>query len=228
MTAQSPKPPKGEQFVKLFRDLLKGDSWRSQSINTRRFVDFIMAEHLAHGGQENGMLKAPYEQLEEFGIGARHIASAIRQAKDLGLVDCHRGGKRVASTYALTWLPLHDGSPATHRWRTYRNGKLNTPGVSKTKKLPPEGKAALPSERKAEGAKLPHEGKVDSPKMLPSEGEALYRRSYQGGMFSSVLEGEGCILLDSIAVSDEAVSRHALGEPDVSDALPGKKIRVVI
>jgi hypothetical protein len=33
---------KGEQYVKLFRDLLESAAWQAQSINCRRFVEFLM------------------------------------------------------------------------------------------------------------------------------------------------------------------------------------------
>jgi hypothetical protein len=173
MTAKLHILPKGEQFVMLPRGLLRSDAWRSQGINTRRLIDFLMEEHMTHGGAENGKLKAPYEQLEEFGIGASYVADAIREAEVLGLVDCHRGGIRVATTYTLTWLPLHDGSAPPDRWRAYRNAKLRPLRTSKNRNLPSEGRANLPSEGKAEGLKLPPEGKVDSPKPLPSKGKAL-------------------------------------------------------
>ena len=71
----------GEPFVMLTRELLASDTWRALGINARRFVDFLMLENMAHGGKENGRLKAPYEQLETFGVGARYLADAIREAR---------------------------------------------------------------------------------------------------------------------------------------------------
>jgi hypothetical protein len=55
-----------EPFVMLPRSLIQSDAWRSAGINARRFVDFLLLEHMAHGGKENGKLKAPYRQLEQF------------------------------------------------------------------------------------------------------------------------------------------------------------------
>src|SRR5690242_16864934 len=104
------------QFVPLTRDLLSGDAWRSLSINARRFIDFLLLEHMRKGGQENGNLKAPYRQLEEFGIGAQYVAGALLEAEEFGLVDCHRGGMRVATKYTLTWLPSVDNGIPTDRW----------------------------------------------------------------------------------------------------------------
>jgi hypothetical protein len=111
------RPPKGQPYVWLTRELLASAAWREMSINARRFIDFLLLEHMGKAGRENGKHKAPYKQLVTHGITLRLVSTAIREAEELGLVDCHRGGMRVATTYALTWLPLHDGTPASNRWR---------------------------------------------------------------------------------------------------------------
>jgi hypothetical protein len=100
------------------------ETWRAQGINARRFIDFLMIESMARGGQQNGKLKAPNRQLRAFGIGNRHVVQAIREAESLGLVDCHLVGMRGATTYALTWLRRHDGTPASNRWCAWRNPAL--------------------------------------------------------------------------------------------------------
>ena len=153
MSNEVPGPPDGQQWVWQTRALRSSDSWRSQSINCRRFIDFLLLEHMAKGLKANGLLMAPYEQLEAFGIGVRYIADAIREAEELGLADCFRGGLRIATTYALTWIPSHEGSPATNRWRAYRNPAL--------KALKPEN--------------LPLKGKADPPQNLPLKGKVLLR-----------------------------------------------------
>ena len=71
------KPPDGQQFIWLTRELLMSDAWRSQGINTVRFIHFLLLEHLRHGGQENGKLKAPRRQLRAFGIGARNVSKRL-------------------------------------------------------------------------------------------------------------------------------------------------------
>src|SRR5690242_16231849 len=86
-----------EPWVWQTRELRASDAWRSAGINARRFIDFLLLEHMNHGGKENGLLKAPHRQLEDFGIGARRITDTIREAEGLGLVECHRGGLRVAT-----------------------------------------------------------------------------------------------------------------------------------
>jgi hypothetical protein len=99
-------PPKGKPWVWLTRDLLRSASWQGLGINARRLVDFLLIEHMNHGGQANGFLLAPRRQLEEFGIGHRLITGAIEEARRAGLIDVKRGVGCRPSTFALTWLPL--------------------------------------------------------------------------------------------------------------------------
>ena len=145
------------------------DAWRSLGINSRRFVEFLLLEHMAKGGQQNGKLKAPDRQLREFGVDARYVAGAIREAEELGLVDCLRSGMRVATLYRLTWLEGHDGTPATNQWRTYRNPNLAPLPVAISRNLPDKGKAGLPDK-----------GKADAPINLPDKGKVLLREFLPG------------------------------------------------
>lgn len=45
-----------EQFAKMPRTLMESDAWRSLGINERRVVDFLLIEHMSHGGRKNGAL----------------------------------------------------------------------------------------------------------------------------------------------------------------------------
>jgi hypothetical protein len=94
----------GEQFVPMTRGAL--DRLRTVSDRARRFVLFLMSEHLSHGGQDNGYLKAPHRQLAACGMAARNVRLAIDEAEEAGLVECYRGGMRTATLYRLTWLPV--------------------------------------------------------------------------------------------------------------------------
>jgi hypothetical protein len=182
-------------------------------VNAGRLIDFLLLEHLGHGGAENGKLKAPQDQLQAFGIGARYISEAITQAEGLGLVDCHRHGRRVASTYTLTWLPEHDGTPPSNRWRSFRNPDLQPLPAPKSRNLPLKGKVALPLKGKVDGVNLPLKGKVDGPENLPLKGKVLSRCSYQGRGCSKEEEGGGADAVGSGEVpsagrddDDEAVA----------------------
>jgi hypothetical protein len=115
------KRGKTEQFMMLPRGLIESDAWRDLTINARRFLDFLMIEHMRHGGRDNGYLLAPRRQLTAFGIGAHYISGAIDEVDRLGLVDCKRGIGRRPSCYSRTWLKVKGGGVATDRWKVYRS-----------------------------------------------------------------------------------------------------------
>jgi hypothetical protein len=120
-------PPEGEAWVWLTLQMMQSDAWRTSSanVNCGRFINFLLVEFMQHRGLNNGKIKAPYQDLEQIGIGLRLICPAIALAESVGLVDCHRGGMRVATTYTLNWLPLPDGTPPNNLWKKYRNPDLN-------------------------------------------------------------------------------------------------------
>jgi len=150
------KPPKGQPWVWLTRELLESDAWQSLSINARRFVDFLLLDHMNNAGCENGKLKATYDQLVKFGVTSRRrAAQAISEVEAAGLVDCHRGGMRVATTYTLTFYSLPDGVPPTNRWKAFIARKNQKSGVRR-------------------GTRLVSEGEPDSANLV-SEGEPDYR-----------------------------------------------------
>lgn len=119
------RPPPKTPFIWETLEMLRSDAWWSLNRSGHRFITFLAIEHMTHGGKKNGLLKAPYRQLVGRIVNSpRHVAGAIEEAEQLGFVDCHRAGLRAATRYALTWLPLHDGTPATNRWQAYRNPEL--------------------------------------------------------------------------------------------------------
>ena len=61
--AKAHRPPKGEPWVWLTRELLASPAWRRQSAKTARLITFLLIEHMNHAGTENGNLKATHEQL---------------------------------------------------------------------------------------------------------------------------------------------------------------------
>jgi hypothetical protein len=178
-----------EQYVKLPREVLESASLRSLGIHGWRVVHFLMLEHLRRGGHRNGDLKAPHRQLVEFGIAARYVTAAICEAETSGLVVCHRQGQRIATTYELTWLPLHDGSAPGNLWCEYQPPRQCT--HHKRRNLPNKGKAGLPNKGEADAPNLPNKGEAASSGNLPNKGKALYRSSYQGGGSLKEVEGEG-------------------------------------
>ena len=103
MSAAKKKIAPGDTFVRITRGMLESATWPLLNINARRLLDFLMLEHLRHGGKENGKLLAPWDQLVVFGIGRRLIGEAIKDAKVLGFIDVKEGIGRAPSTYTLTW-----------------------------------------------------------------------------------------------------------------------------
>jgi hypothetical protein len=100
-----------EPFVMLPRELLISRAWRTRSIHCIRLIDFLLVEHMAHAGRENGFLMATYDQLEAAGIGRRYIHEAITEAEQLGLILVERGGRRGfalshANKFTVTFLRI--------------------------------------------------------------------------------------------------------------------------
>jgi hypothetical protein len=115
------RPPKGEPWVWLTRELLRSDAWRNRGINCARLLDFLMIEHMNHAGTENGKLAATYDQLVVYGLTRSEIRSAIEEAETLGLLRFKRGGRWAGtnqpSRYRLTFLPSRDHLPPTNEWK---------------------------------------------------------------------------------------------------------------
>ncbi len=107
--ARAHRPPKGEPWIWLTRELLISPAWRAHSTNTGRILDFLLVEHMNHAGTENGRLMATHEQLRGYGLNANSIRDAIDEAEFLGLIRSERGGRWAGtnrpSTYRLTFLP---------------------------------------------------------------------------------------------------------------------------
>src|SRR3546814_11829415 len=79
--------PEGTPFVMISQAMLESPAWSVLGVNHRRLLDFLMIEHTANAGLENGRLKAPRNQLETFGIPRRFIGSTIFETEALGFVD---------------------------------------------------------------------------------------------------------------------------------------------
>ncbi len=115
------RPPKGEPWGWLTRELVSSPAWRSCSINCVRLIDFLMVENMNHAGAENGNLKATYDQLVAWGLTRSEIRPAIKEADFLGLVRFVRGGRWAGSnqpsTYRLTFWADREGNAPTNDWK---------------------------------------------------------------------------------------------------------------
>ena len=128
------RPPKGEPWVWLTRELLLSDAYQSLGITARRFIDFLFIEHMSQGGCENGKLTAPYDQLAAFGCSRRLIKSAIQETVEAGLVEVtHQGGRfqgeKIPSRYRITFYHSLAGEPPTNEWK-----KLSKEAIMKQRK----------------------------------------------------------------------------------------------
>jgi hypothetical protein len=195
---------KGKAFVKLPRDLLESDAWRSLSINARRLVDTLMLEHMRHGGKRNGFLVAPRRQLERAEIHAHLVSGAIDDAQRVGIIDCKRGIGRRPSYYALTWLPLSDGTEPSNRWRhcaAEAADAIAARKLAKTRHRPPIAteQSAVTKKRLHFAQTMTKQSAVTKPVATCQSAVTIggtkvqspSRSSYQGGEAASVLEGKG-------------------------------------
>jgi hypothetical protein len=135
-------PPKGQPWVWQTRDMLRSAEWQRLGINARRLIDFLMIEHMSHGGKENGCLLAPRDQLVAFGIGYRLITPAIAEAKASRFVAVRPGKGRRPTTFTLTWLPVagHEGvqqrAVAGHEGERQGYTKVSSKLRSSTRRCP--------------------------------------------------------------------------------------------
>lgn len=111
------KPPPGEGWVWHTLELITSPAYRAQTRDCRVLVDFLEVEHMRHGGKENGRLVAPYDQLEQWGIGRSRIKAAFIEAMGLKLVTLEQQGgskaqtKKSCSKYRLTYFASRADHP---------------------------------------------------------------------------------------------------------------------
>ena len=183
---RAPKP----QFVKLPRDLLQSEAWRTMGIHERRFLDYLMLQNMRFAGRQNGNLVAQHRQLVEFGIGGRFIAQTVQNLEARGLIRCKRHDAYSPNTYSLTWLACR-GSPPTNDWQQYREavsvlheGAARASGGANVKRC-----STSASRRCSTGAQNAESRIVefqDVARPVLHEGAAIYRSSNQGGQDLSV------------------------------------------
>ncbi len=114
-------------FAAIPLEVMRSPAFMTAGIHTRRLIDFLQIEHVAHGSIENGRLVATYDQLAKAGISRRKIPGTIADAETRGLVrrtaigsGNRRAGDRAPSLYRLTFLgSLPDRIGPTDEWRNY-------------------------------------------------------------------------------------------------------------
>jgi hypothetical protein len=113
-----PKTP----WLMLRVEMLASPAFRVLSQSAYRIMFCILIEFSHHGRKENGKLVCTYEDFEAFGVDRHSISPAIQELVALGFIKITRQGKagnadfRVASQYALTFLPLDYSDDKWERW----------------------------------------------------------------------------------------------------------------
>ncbi|MCP5382035.1 MAG: hypothetical protein H6912_06665 [Kordiimonadaceae bacterium] len=120
-------PPKDKKWTWVTAELLESNAWRSRSRKCALLIDFLLCDHMANAGQENGRLMATYDQLVVWGIRRPDIRATIDEAEMLGLIrQTFQGGRygkaKEPSQYRLTFFPTisENGTfaPATNEWKS--------------------------------------------------------------------------------------------------------------
>lgn len=122
------RPPAGEPFVWLTQRMVESPAYRAMSGGAQMILGRIMVEHMAHGGTRNGALVVTYADFVHFGVRRSSILPFLVEAAALGFIERTQKGARAwgefegaPAQYRLTWLPTHDGQPATNSWDKYRD-----------------------------------------------------------------------------------------------------------
>jgi hypothetical protein len=110
------------QFIPRLLAMIESPAYRALSLSAHRCLTRIEAEHLHHGGKENGQLPVTYCHFREYGIDGHAIAPALRELEALGFIQITEHGvagnsaHRAPNKFRLTYI--HSGrAMATHEWR---------------------------------------------------------------------------------------------------------------
>jgi hypothetical protein len=117
------------QFSPRQTEMLESPAYRALSLSAHRVISRIEIELGSHGGNDNGRLPVTKLDFVEYGISARLVAAAIREAEALGFIrvtEHGRGGNaehRHPNKFFLTFAHGRDSraNPPTHDWRKIKN-----------------------------------------------------------------------------------------------------------
>jgi hypothetical protein len=114
-----------EAFSPRTIEMLKSPAYRTLSQSAHRVISRIEIELSSHGGNDNGRLPVTKLDFMEYGVSARLVAAAIREAQALGFIEVTergRGGNaehRQPNKFFLTFARGRDSraNPPTDAWR---------------------------------------------------------------------------------------------------------------
>jgi hypothetical protein len=126
--AEANRPPQDTSWCWLTAEMLESAAWRALTGNAMKVVLRIALEHLKHGGVDNGLLPVTYQDFVKCRVRRNAVRHAILIAIHLGWVEKTSTGEvpwhgniRRPSTFALTWLPRHNGVPPSNRWKRIKS-----------------------------------------------------------------------------------------------------------
>jgi hypothetical protein len=117
-------------WVGLPLSLVGGVALNALSLTAVRVLMRLIAEHLNHGGAENGRLRVSYRQLAIWaGVKESEIAGALAVLVDLGFVEIAHGWRPAGAAkwrpnaYRLTFVPDYEGAAPTNEWKRWEPSK---------------------------------------------------------------------------------------------------------
>jgi hypothetical protein len=110
-----------EQWIAYSREMIESPALRVLSQTAIRVMHRLEAEHMNHGGGENGRLQVTYDQLHEWGMDRNAIAPAIRELVALGFVEITEPGyggaeKGRSNRFRLTYVNSKSREVPTNEW----------------------------------------------------------------------------------------------------------------
>lgn len=110
-----------EQWIAYSREMIESPALRVLSQTAIRVMHRLEAEHMNHGGGENGRLQVTYDQLHEWGMDRNAIAPAIRELVALGFVEITEPGyggaeKGRSNCFRLTYVNSKSREVPTNEW----------------------------------------------------------------------------------------------------------------
>jgi hypothetical protein len=145
-----------EVFSPRTIEMLKSPAYRALSLSAHRVISRIEIELANHGGNDNGRLPVTKQDLIAYGISARLVAPAIREAEALGFIQVTehgRGGNaehRQPNKFFLTFSHGRDSrtNPPTHDWRKIKTVE-EAEAIAKAARANKDPRAVQFAERRA-------------------------------------------------------------------------------